>query len=86
MKIRNEPTDHGARSITGVEINLNHTSVTQKQLEAIPGIGEKTAWKLVSQRAKNIRKNSQSGAYQNPQQWFDATNVDWNDDFAVFFQ
>jgi radical SAM superfamily enzyme with C-terminal helix-hairpin-helix motif len=79
-------TGHGARSITGVEINLNHTSVSQKQLEAIPGIGEKTAWKLVSQRAKNIRKNSQSGAYQNPQQWFDATNVDWNDDFAVFFQ
>ena len=79
-------TGHGARSITGVEINLNHTSVSQKQLEAIPGIGEKTAWKLVSQRAKNIRKNSMSGAYQSPQQWFNATDVDWNDNFAVFFE
>lgn len=49
-------TGHGARSITGVEIGLDIRNVSQKQLEAIPGIGKKTAWNLISSRAKLLRK------------------------------
>ena len=49
-------TGHGARSITGVETGLNINTVTEKQLEAIPGIGKKAAWNLISSRAKLMRK------------------------------
>ena len=49
-------TGHGARSITGVETELNINTVTEKQLEAIPGIGKKAAWNLISSRAKLMRK------------------------------
>ena len=79
-------TGHGARSITGVEINLDHNRVSQKQLEAIPGIGEKTAWKLISQRAKKIRKSGDINAYESPMQLFEAANVDWDSNFSVFFE
>lgn len=79
-------TGHGARSITGVEINLDHNRVSQKQLEAIPGIGEKTAWKLISQRAKKIRKSGDLNAYESPMQLFEATNIDWDSNFSMFFE
>ena len=79
-------TGHGARSITGVEINLDHNRVSQKQLEAIPGIGEKTAWKLITQRAKKIRKSGDSNAYESPMQLFEAANIDWDSNFSVFFE
>jgi radical SAM superfamily enzyme with C-terminal helix-hairpin-helix motif len=49
-------TGHGARSITGIEVGLRIQDASQKQLEAIPGIGKKTAWNLVSSRAKLLRK------------------------------
>lgn len=49
-------TGHGARSITGVEVGLDINSVTEKQLEAIPGIGKKAAWNLISARARLKRK------------------------------
>ena len=49
-------TGHGARSITGVETGLNINTVTEKQLEAIPGIGKKASWNLISSRAKLMRK------------------------------
>lgn len=49
-------TGHGARSITGVEVGLDINTATEKQLEAIPGIGKKAAWNLVSARAKLKRK------------------------------
>ena len=35
----------------GIDINL----ATHKQLEAIPGIGENSAWSIVSKRAKMSR-------------------------------
>jgi len=50
-------TGHGARSITGVEVGLDPNRVTEKQLEAMPGIGKKSAWRLVSDRAKRRGKN-----------------------------
>ena len=50
-------TGHGARSITGVEMGLDINTATEKQLEAIPGIGKKAAWNLVSARAKLKRKD-----------------------------
>jgi radical SAM superfamily enzyme with C-terminal helix-hairpin-helix motif len=53
-------TGHGARSITGVEIGLSIDTASEKQLEAIPGIGKKAAWNLVSARAKLKRKEEQT--------------------------
>ncbi len=48
-------TGHGMRSISGVEINLNLNKVTESQISAVPGIGDKGAWKMVSNRAKKFR-------------------------------
>ena len=45
-------TGHGMRSITGVEAGMDVNTATQHQLEAIPGIGSKGAWRLVSARAR----------------------------------
>ncbi len=50
-------TGHGMRSISGIETNLSINTATESQLSAIPGIGQKTAWRLVSERAKAMRKN-----------------------------
>ena len=45
-------TDHGKRSITAVEVGIDINAATQKQLEAIPGIGEKSAWRIISEKVK----------------------------------
>jgi radical SAM superfamily enzyme with C-terminal helix-hairpin-helix motif len=66
-------TGHGSRSITGVEIGLKMNEVTQKQLESIPGIGEKSAWKLISERVKSARKGN---VYDNIENWFDTAKVE----------
>jgi len=66
-------TGHGARSITGVEVGLDAAKVSQKQLEAIPGIGEKSAWNLISARAKAARKGR---APESLDGWFDAAGVE----------
>ncbi|MEE3082481.1 MAG: radical SAM protein [Candidatus Thermoplasmatota archaeon] len=66
-------TGHGARSITGVEVGLKLNSITQKQLEAIPGIGEKSAWKLISERVKKIRKGEM---YDTLEDWFQSASVE----------
>jgi radical SAM superfamily enzyme with C-terminal helix-hairpin-helix motif len=76
-------TGHGARSITGVETNFNHLTVSQKQLEAIPGIGEKTAWKLISQRAKRRSKGKE--AFDGPESWFAASSTEWNETYSAYF-
>ena len=78
-------TGHGARSITGVETNIRHETASQKQLEAIPGIGERTAWKLISQRAKQKRKRVDAQAFATPEEWFKSTSVDWREEYSVFF-
>jgi len=53
-------TGHGMRSISGVETNLSINFASQSQLEAIPGIGSKAAWRIVSNRAKASRKSSEN--------------------------
>ena len=50
-------TGHGMRSISGVEIGLNINTASQQQLESIPGIGKKAAWRLISSRAKASRSS-----------------------------
>ncbi len=50
-------TGHGMRSISGVELNLDINSVSQQQLESIPGIGKKGAWRIISSRARASRKS-----------------------------
>ena len=64
-------TGHGARSITGVEVGLDPLSVSEKQLAAIPGIGKKSAWRLVSERAKERSK----GRNLNLEEWFESVNL-----------
>jgi predicted nucleic acid-binding OB-fold protein len=59
--------------------------MTQKHLESIPGIGEKTAWKLISQRAKQKRKTRDEPAYEDAEAWFKATSIDWREEYSVFF-
>ena len=49
-------TGHGSRSLSGVELGLDVNHVTQQQLEAIPGIGKNSAWKIVSTRARLKRE------------------------------
>ena len=64
-------TGHGARSITGVEVGLDPNRVTEKQLEAMPGIGKKSAWRLVSDRAKRRGK----GADVDLEEWFERADL-----------
>ena len=64
-------TGHGMRSITGVETDLDVNSVTQHQLEAIPGIGRKGAWRLVSARARASTK----GVFDSPNEVFEAAGL-----------
>ena len=78
-------TGHGARSITGVEIGMDPLKVSEKQLEAIPGIGKKSAWNLVAARAKAFRKRTEGLPFDDPQSWFKQANTPWNDDFTTFF-
>ena len=65
---------------------MDHDVITQKQLEAIPGIGEKSAWKLISQRVKRKRKNGNDSFYENPNLWFEDSNIEWSDSFSPFFK
>ena len=51
-------TAHGQRSITGIELDMDPDLVTPAVLEAIPGVGAKAAWALVTERAKRARKQS----------------------------
>mgnify|MGYP000016412219 CR=1 FL=1 len=44
-------TSHGSRSLTGVELSMDVNKATHQQLSAIPGIGKKSAWRIVSTRA-----------------------------------
>ena len=69
-------TGHGARSITGVEVGLDPLKVSEKQLEAMPGIGKKSAWRLVSERAKRRSKGHSLGL----EEWFESVDLPLNDE------
>ena len=67
-------TGHGMRSITGVEVGLDVNSATQQQFEAIPGIGSKSAWRMVSARAKAASKGE---AFDSVESAFAAASLDF---------
>jgi radical SAM superfamily enzyme with C-terminal helix-hairpin-helix motif len=78
-------TGHGARSITGVELGISPTSITEKQLAAIPGIGDKTAWALISARVRAQRKKGDPFPYEGVQDWFKAAKTPYLESFEPFF-
>ena len=49
-------TSHGMRSISGIECGIDVNSATRNQLEALPGIGAKSSWRIISSRAMRISK------------------------------
>jgi len=69
-------TGHGARSITGVEVGLDLGTVSQKQLEAIPGVGEKSAWKIITARARALRQNPDEPPFKSVVAAFDAVDLE----------
>ena len=77
-------TGHGARSITGVECLMDYDTITEKQLSAIPGIGGKSAWKLIGERVKLKRKDS-AKSFPDVQSWFSSAGLSWQEDFSTFF-
>lgn len=78
-------TGHGARSITGVEVGLNPKSITEKQLAAIPGIGDKTAWALISARVRAQRKKADPFPYEGVEDWFESAKTPYMESFEPFF-
>ena len=63
---------------------MDYDTITEKQLSAIPGIGDRSAWKLIGQRVKLKRKDS-SKSFPDVQSWFRAAELAWQDDFSIFF-
>ena len=78
-------TGHGARSITGVEVGLDPLTVTEKQLEAIPGIGKKSAWSLVSSRILAQRKSKDKPPFPSNEGWFIKAGVKWSPTYEELF-
>ena len=78
-------TGHGARSITGVELNMDPLKATEKQLSAIPGIGAKSAWNLVSSRARALRKAKGRSPFGSVDEWFGAAGVHFDASQHRFF-
>ena len=68
-------TGHGSRSLTGIEIGLDPNIMTERQFRSIPGIGDKAAWKIVSTRANRLSMNSDSPAFENIHDVFDAIDI-----------
>jgi radical SAM superfamily enzyme with C-terminal helix-hairpin-helix motif len=66
-------TGHGKRSMSAVEASLDINTVSQKQLEAITGIGEKSAWKLISERVKRQHRGKQ---FSSVEEAFTSVNID----------
>jgi radical SAM superfamily enzyme with C-terminal helix-hairpin-helix motif len=66
-------TGHGMRSISGVEVNLNINEATENQFSAVPGIGNKGAWRIVSNRAKKFRDKNFS--FQSVAELFSSSGI-----------
>ncbi len=63
---------------------MNFDTITEKQLSAIPGIGDKSAWKLIGERVKLKRKGADK-SFPDVQSWFSSAGLSWQEDFAPFF-
>ena len=66
-------TGHGMRSISGVEVNLNINEATENQFSAVPGIGNKGAWRIVSNRANKFRDKNFS--FQSVAELFSSSGI-----------
>ncbi|MBO57652.1 MAG: radical SAM protein [Euryarchaeota archaeon] len=66
-------TGHGKRSITAVEVGININMASQKQLEAVPGIGENIAWRIISERVKRRHKGE---GFKSVGEAFDSVGID----------
>jgi hypothetical protein len=51
-------------------------TVSQKQLEAIPGVGEKSAWKIITARARALRQNPDEPPFKSVVAAFDAVDLE----------
>ena len=49
-------TSHGMRSISGIECGIDINLATKNQLEALPGVGAKASWRIISSRATRMSK------------------------------
>ncbi len=68
-------TGHGNRSISGVQLGIDINLATQKQLEAIPGIGENSAWSIITKRAK-ISRNSEGRPFTSVSNAFEEIGIE----------
>ena len=66
-------TGHGMRSISGIECGLDINSATKSQLQALPGIGDKASWKIISNRARRMNKNR--GSFKSVEEAFSEAGV-----------
>jgi radical SAM superfamily enzyme with C-terminal helix-hairpin-helix motif len=78
-------TGHGRRSISGVEAGLDINSCSQKQLEAVNGIGEKSAWKIISARARGKNKSQTEPVWRHYEEAFAATGIALPENAEVIF-
>ena len=59
---------------------------TEKQLSAIPGIGKKSAWSLVSSRAKALRKAKGRPPFGSVEEWFGTAGIHLDTLRSQFFE
>ena len=58
--------------------------MSEKQLAAIPGIGNKSAWKLIGERVKLKRKDPTKSFADTPT-WFAAAGLTWHGELGKYF-
>ncbi len=61
--------DHGSRSVSGIEYPLNVNEISFSQLKSIPGIGEKTAAKIIRRRPFKNREEIRDILNEKILQW-----------------
>ena len=66
-------TGYGMRSISGIECDLNINHATKSQLQALPGIGDKASWKIISNRARRANRNQ--GSFSSVEEAFSEAGV-----------
>ena len=68
-------TGHGARSITGIETNLDPNIMTERQFSCIPGIGDRGASRIVAKRAERKRNAPDAVPFDSLDDVFDCIDV-----------